>query len=68
MHMKYKANLIRVELLGGPLDGRWLTMADWQETFIFPTTGRLHRYDRDEVYEPAVRTVFRHAEIMEVAR
>ena len=64
--MKYKAKLIRVEFYGGPLDGKWLTVAEWQESFLFPSAGRLHRYDRDEVYEPSVRTIFRHTEIMEV--
>lgn len=69
--MKNKAKLIRVEMLGGPLDGKWITVADWQERFLFPAagvTGVLHSYVRDEVYEPAVRTVFRHAEVMEVGK
>lgn len=65
---KYTAKLIRCEFIGGPLDGKWLTVADWQETFVLPSVGRLHRYDRDEVYEPAVRPVFRHSEIMEVVK
>lgn len=65
---KYAAKLIRCEFLGGPLDGKWLTVADWQETFVLPSVGRLHRYDRDEVYEPSVRTIFRHSEIMEVVK
>lgn len=66
--MKYRANLIRVEFYGGPLDGKWLTVADWQERFLFPGSGVLHSYERDEVYGPAVRTVFRHREILEAAK
>lgn len=57
--------LVRCEFLGGPLDGKWLSVAACgQDSYIIPFGGTLHRYDRDEIYEPAVRTVFRHAEIL----
>ena len=59
---KYKAKLIRVEFFGGPYDGKWLTVADWQTRYILPCGHSLHAYDIDEVYEPSPRTIFRHSQ------
>lgn len=66
--MKAKVKLIRVEMLGGPLDGKWITVAVWQERFLFPAsgvTGILHDYRIDEIYEGStVRRVFRHSGVV----
>jgi hypothetical protein len=57
--------LRRVECLGGPLDGRWVTVRDDLGEFLVNTIPLvLHLYVMDEQQTgKGVRTVYRHSEV-----
>jgi hypothetical protein len=66
--VKQTNKLIRRECYGGPLDGKWVTVADWQDRFLVAGPGVIHAYEADEVYEPQPRTIYRHREVTEARR
>lgn len=59
-------NLRKIELLGGPFDGKWLFVPDCMDTYLCSLTPLVvHAYYRDQVQcGLGFRTVFRHAEII----
>jgi hypothetical protein len=57
--------LKRVECLGGPLDGRWVTMREDMTQFfvnVNPLVHHLYVVDEQQTGK-GVRTVFRHARV-----
>ena len=57
--------LKRVECLGGPLDGRWITVRHDEPTFTFNVNPLVqHLYVSDEQHTgKGVRTVYRHSQV-----
>jgi hypothetical protein len=57
--------LKRVECLGGPLDGRWLSVSEVDSQYTFNINPLVnHIYTPDEQHTgKGVRTVYRHTEV-----
>lgn len=57
--------LKRVECLGGPLDGRWVTVREDESQFFVNVNPLVHHlYVMDEQHTgKGVRTVYRHSQV-----
>jgi hypothetical protein len=57
------AKLKRVECLGGPLDGRWISKDETADSFVVNLNPLVtHRYVIDEQHTgKGVRTIYRHS-------
>jgi hypothetical protein len=63
----YRQEVYVVECLGGPLDGDLLAVSTSTGVLHVKSGHALHVYERDEIHTGfAVRTVFRHVNVVEV--